>query len=129
MLQKFTIESLASVDAGMLKAAFESALRRAQDDCTDRPGVKAARKVVITATLEPEVDDAGDSKTINVKFYVEDKLPKRGGRATNMVAARGGLAWNDESPDDVAQMTFGELGPRDSNGIRSVDREEVANAR
>lgn len=129
MLKKFSIECLADIDAGMLKAAFESAIKRAQDDCVDRPGVKDARKVIITASIEPCSDEAGDANSVDVRFYVEDKLPKRGGRKTNMACARGGLAYNDESPDDVAQMTFGELGPRDPQGISRVNRTEVADAR
>lgn len=131
MIQKFNIESLASIDNGMLRAAFEAAVKRAREDCTDRPGVKEARKVVLTMTIEPcSDDDAGSADSVDVRFFVEEKLPKRGGRKTNMLCGRGGMAYNDGSPDDVDQLTFGDLGPRDESGIARAEQSVrgVANA-
>lgn len=103
--ERFTLTSLASMDQGRIALAFEAALSRCNEDCKDRPGVKAARKVTITATLQPNME-GDDLDSVNVTFHISDNVPKRASKAYNMAAGRDGLVFNDVAPDNAKQGTL-----------------------
>lgn len=104
-LEKFTLATLAEMDGGRIKLAFEQAMKRCEDDCKDRPSVKTARKINLIVTLEP-VPDGNDLESVNVQFKITDSVPKRESKTYNMSAARGGLLYNDVSPENVKQATL-----------------------
>ena len=105
-LEKFDITSLATIDGGEIREAFEDALKRCRLDCQSRPGVQKPRKVSITANLVPICDDNGKLGSCDVQFEVTDSLPKRVSPNYNMKATRTGLLFNEESPQDVNQGTL-----------------------
>lgn len=104
-LEKFSIATLAKMDQGRIAAALEQALKRCEDDCKDRPAVKDARKVNLLISLEP-VEDGGELESVDITFKITDTVPKRCSKTYNMKAARGGLLFNELSPDDVNQKTL-----------------------
>jgi hypothetical protein len=105
-LEKFTLGTLAEMDNGRIKTAFEQALDRCRFDCEDRPSVEGARKIVLTVTMEPIPTDAGELDTVDVSFDLQERLPKRGSKTYNMQAVAGGLLFNELSPDEVRQKTL-----------------------
>lgn len=109
-LEKFDLATLADMDGGRIRVAFEAALRRLEADCRDRPGVKSARKLALLVQLEPVADD-GQLDSVNVTFRITDTVPKRESKAYNMAAVPGGLLFNDSSPEDVHQMSL-DMAPR-----------------
>ncbi len=111
-LEKFTIETLATMDGGRIKEAFEQALARARIDCADRPGVPSSRKVMLVATMAPVCTPAGALESCSISFEISDTLPKRVSNTYDMKAVRGGLLFNEVSRDDVNQMTIDETGPQ-----------------
>jgi hypothetical protein len=60
-----------------LEAAFDAALAHAHQDITNRPKVKAPRKVVLELALTPT--DSGEDvvDAINVQFSIDQKIPKQ----------------------------------------------------
>lgn len=105
MLEKFTLATIAEMDGGRIKTAFEQALKRIEADCKDRPGVKAARKLELVLTMTPIADD-GELDSVDVTFRIKDAVPKRESKSYNMQAVAGGLLFNDASPEDVRQMSL-----------------------
>jgi hypothetical protein len=111
-VEKFTLASLIDIDGGRIREAWEQALRRCRDDCHDRPGVAKGRKVTLHAILTPVCEPDGSLGSVDVSFEIDDSLPKRQSPSYNMRAARGGLLFNELSPDDINQRTLDEVGPR-----------------
>ncbi len=128
-LEKFSLQTLAEMDGGRIRLAFEAALKRLEADCKDRPGVKTARKLALLVSMEPVADD-GELDSVNVTFRITDTIPKRQSKAYNMQAVPGGLLFNDASPDDVHQMSL-DMAPkptaqRESSSRRDREEEEMA---
>ena len=134
-LEKFTLATLADMDGGRIKAAFEQALDRCRYDCEDRPAVDGARTITLTVKMKPVANDNGDLGSVDVTFDLNEKLPKRGSKSYNMQAVVGGLLFNELSPDEVKQKTLdmaGKNGPRavaDGKAEAAGEVREVANAR
>jgi hypothetical protein len=68
--------TLPEVANGLLAAAIDHELSRVQSDITDRPNVRAKRKVVIELLLSPA--DSGEDivDAVDVQFTVYSKGPK-----------------------------------------------------
>lgn len=111
-IEKLDLGSLERLDQGRVGVSFEHALRRAEADCKDRPGVKAARTVTLVATIIPVQDEKGELDTCNVAFCVHESIPKRKSRVYNMTASPGGLLFNELSPDNIKQATIDDVGPK-----------------
>jgi hypothetical protein len=108
-LHQLSLESLAKMDGGKVGAAFELALKRALLDCEDRPGVTKARVITLQVGVIPLAaadDDICD--TVRFQCVVTDSVPKRQTRPYSAQLRAGGMAaFNDESLDDVNQMSLG----------------------
>lgn len=113
MITMLTMGTLAEIDNGRLREAFEQALRRAQTDCKDRPALEKARKITLQLSMVPIVGDSGDLESCNVEFQIKEALPPRDTRTFNMAADEAGLYFNDLSPKDIRQRSLDEgPGPR-----------------
>lgn len=111
-LQPLNLTSLAALDGGRIREAFDQAIERCRADCADRPGIGAVRKVTLLVTMKPLMDESGELDSCDVDFQVQDSAPKRRTRAYNMRATRhGGLQFNELSPDDASQRTLDEVEP------------------
>jgi len=115
-LHELTLESLAKLDGGRVGTAFQLSLKRAIQDCEDRPGVKKPREIVIKLGILP-VAAADDAICDEVAWqaHITDTVPKRQTRVYSArVRAGGKAAFNDESLDDVNQMSLGLDGDDDA---------------
>lgn len=119
-LEKFNLATIADMDGGRIRAAFEQALARLEADLKDRPAVKTARKLELILDLTP-VSDGGELDSVNVKFRVKDNVPKRESKAYNMQAVAGGLLFNDASPEDVRQKTL-DMAPKPGAQVEGSSR-------
>lgn len=117
-LEKFDLATLATIDQGRLKEAFDQAFARLVEDCKDRPELKKARKLTLTVEVEPRTEQ-GSLDSVDVSFAFKEVIPNRESRTYNMTAGRGGVLWNELSPDEVRQKTL-DMAPKPK---------EVANAR
>lgn len=109
MLEKLELKSLAALDDGRVREAFEQALRRCILDCKDRPAVLDPRSVALVATMVPIISDDGQQlESCNVQFEIHDKIPKRKTKVYNMREKGSNLLFNELSKDDVRQGTLDE---------------------
>jgi hypothetical protein len=110
-IEKFRLESLATIDGGRIKEAFEQAFARLVADCHDRPDLKAARKLGLIVIVEP-ISDGGTLNSIDVNFEMKDSLPKRESRSYNMALDQGGhVVFNELSPEEIRQRTLDMASP------------------
>lgn len=115
-LVQFDIASLAQIDEGRISEALAQAMRRVESDLRDRPGHKGKRKVVLEIVYEPGPSDSNDLESVDVTFNVKETMPKRESRAYNMIAARHGLMFNENVPEDAKQTSLvDEVGKKVSN--------------
>lgn len=119
-LEKFSLGALSTIDNGKVAAAFAHALRRCEEDCKDRPAVDTARTIMLDIQITPVVGDDGALESVNVSFRIKNSVPERQSKTYNktynMQATRGGLLFNELSPDDVRQGTLDSPGPRAVGG-------------
>ena len=113
MLKQLCLGDLALVADGKLAAAVAIHLRKVTDDCQDRPGSDAARKVTIDFFITPSIDpDTGQCDDVNIEFEVGSKVPKHRTRPVNMKIRKSSqgpqLLFNDLSPDNADQRTLDE---------------------
>lgn len=103
---RLDLEALLTIDEGRVRETFQQALHRLETDCRDRPGLKDARKLRLNVELRPIPDDSGDLGEVDVKFFIEESLPKRKTRAYTMRAERDGLFYQPYSPHDPNQTSL-----------------------
>lgn len=123
-LEKFSLASLATIDSGRVKVAFDQALRRVEEDCRDRPIVDTARKVTITAIIKPNATEAGELASCDLRVEISDNLPKRQSQTYNMASTPGGLLYDELSPEDVDQKTLELTEPREVDTGRTTEEPE-----
>lgn len=119
MIEKFQLTSLAVLDQGRVREAFEQAMRRLEADCKDRPNDPANRKVSLHMTMVPVANESGELESCNVQFQIVDQIPKRKTKVYNMKSTRGGLVFNELSPEDIRQGTLDDVpAPRSAANAR-----------
>lgn len=106
-LKVFTLEALAELSGGDVKADFESVLAGLVKDCTGRPSIKKKRQVSIVVDVEPVLAQDGTCDNVTVNVQVASKCPAKTIPAHVMQATvKGGLKFNPSSPDDPNQKTI-----------------------
>jgi hypothetical protein len=113
-LVQLTLESLKDLDDGRVSAAFVHELKRAVQDCMDRPGDKHARSVSLEFKVTPIVADDGSCEGADGEFDIKSKVPTRKSKTYSFKTNKQGhLSFSSNSPDNVDQTTFEDL---DGNG-------------
>jgi hypothetical protein len=109
-LQRLSLESIKELDGGAALETFQTAVRRAVQDCIDRPGDRRARKVNLQLSLVPvpviegNTIDCDGAKGI---FQCRVKIPDWETREVDFgVQNSGDLIFNPDSPRDHRQMTM-----------------------
>jgi hypothetical protein len=109
-VKELTLDSLLALDGGRVATAFQHALRRALDDCRDRPGEERARVVSLQLEMVPVCDESGLCDEVTAGFQVNDKIPTRKSKKYSMgirSGADGPMAvFNADSLDNVNQGTL-----------------------
>lgn len=128
-LERFELSSLATIDSGRVRAAFDFALERCIADLKDRPNVRAARILTIAVAMAPVSDEEGNLVSGDVKFTIRDNVPKRQSKTYNMTVGRSRLSFNELSPDDARQRTLDELrSPRSTEPREDAEKDQVTHA-
>ena len=109
MLHELSLDTMKHAAQGKVDAAVGHHLKRAAEDCYDRPGCDAAREVAILIKIKPVVDQDGMCESVNTEFEVSSKVPKHVSAPVNCGLRKGGkMVFNDMSEDDVHQRTIDE---------------------
>lgn len=116
MLTELTFKSLADLDGGKIGKAFAIHARKLTDDCIDRPGSKAPRKLSIELIVTPVLDpNTGECDDVNIEAEIGSKVPKHRSRPINCQVRKtskgGQLVFNDFSLDNVDQRTLDQESP------------------
>jgi hypothetical protein len=111
---KLSMQTIQEVDDGRIAAAFNIALERAIADLDDRGADKKTRKIALTVTLKPVVQE-GQVEEIEADFQVITKTPALQSRTYRM-QPRGGksLLFNAAAPENANQGTLDDLKPGDA---------------
>lgn len=108
-IEKFKLATLATIDDGRIREAFEQALKRCETDCKDRPALKDPRRVTLSAVLVPIVGDNGEMESCDVQFQIVDAIPRRKSKVYNMKSTPSGLLLNELSAHDINQRTLDDI--------------------
>lgn len=110
---ELTLKSLEELDDGRVSKAFAHELRRAVQDCLDRPRDKKARTVTLELSLTPCVTDEGgiiEATGADGEFSIKSKVPTRKSKTYSFKAnKKGQLAYSSESPENADQLTFDDV--------------------
>lgn len=102
-LHNLSLESLVHLDCGNAALAFDRALRRAIDDCVDRPREERARKIVLQCEITPECGDDGQCDDLSVTIQVKEIIPAMSTTPTLMTVRKQGqqrmLVFESEQED------------------------------
>lgn len=111
MKKILTLESLKELNSGLPAHAWQKKLEHVVRDCVDRPGDGSSRKVVMTLSVVPKVDDSGVCDAVEAEIEIVAKTPPLRTRKYEMgVNAKGVATFNDESPESIKQGTLDEVG-------------------
>ncbi len=109
MIHQFTFDDLGVLDGGALKMAIEEKLAECVRDCMNRPLETKARTVTLGLKITPVVSGR-DIERVEVAFVVSHKTPPIAPRAFTMEPTyKGGLKFNDMSPDNPQQETLDKI--------------------
>lgn len=101
------LQSLAELDLGKGAEAFQVLLKRAVEDCMDRPGDKTARKVALEIHIVPVMEQGGDCTEVSAEIHCTARVPTYRTKPYSMGVRKGGmLVFNPDSPDNINQTTF-----------------------
>lgn len=113
---QLTLSSLKDLDDGRVSKAFDHEIKRAVQDCIDRPGDKKARTVMIELELTPVVSTEGgilETEGCKGEFTIRSKVPSRKSKTYEFKANKQGhLSYSSNSPEAADQTTFDDVNPK-----------------
>jgi hypothetical protein len=108
-----TLAELPRLDGGKVEAAFNLALRKLAEDCDDRPGLDAARKLNFEIELKPTSDDHGVLEGVDLQWSIKPSVPKLQSRKQRLacrVTEKGGQLTFDDQTRDARQPALDDVG-------------------
>jgi hypothetical protein len=110
MLKKFGINDLPTLDDGRVAATVDKLIRTVVEDCSNRPGVGAARDVTLKIKIKPQTDERGMCTDVHVDVVSSCTVPNGQSKTFAMaVRPNGTVLFNDLSPDQPRQHTTDEV--------------------
>lgn len=96
-----SLSTLHEVEDGELATEFDGLLRNLVRDCLAKPGVKKARKLVVTLEIWPVLASDGTCDQIDIVPVVKATVPNRSLAAHRMSTTRnGGARFMPSNPMD-----------------------------
>ena len=112
---KLNLTSLNDLDDGRVAKAFEHELRRAVQDCVDRPKDKNKRTVTLELALEPILSDDGgiiECEGAHGEFKIKSHVPTRKSKTYDFrVNKAGHLSYSANSPDNADPTALDDINP------------------
>lgn len=105
--EQLTLASLNDLDSGKAAECFQRLLKRAAEDCMDRPGDESKRTVTLKVLLSPVMDQDGDLSEVRTEIQCEAKFPAYRTKEYSMTVRKGGMVvYNPDSLGNANQKTF-----------------------
>ena len=109
MKVSLTLDTVTQLDNGTVSVAFQRHIKRAVEDCMDRPGDKSKRQVIMNCILEPVIADDGSCERVNFEIKLRSEVPPHRSRISSCEPRKGGLLlFNPETPENVNQLSLHE---------------------
>ncbi len=106
-LENLKLASLDLLDDGRVAIAWQKQLARAVQDCLDRPGESAARKVTLEFQVIPVQEPDGSADNVRGEFQVKSSIPNQRSKPYEFTANKSGhLVFNVHSPEVIDQKTI-----------------------
>ncbi len=100
-------ENLKVLDEGKVAATLDTMLKRAVQDCMDRPAETKARLVTMQIEITPDMEPGGDCTKANAQIQFASKLPAYRTRVLSMGIRRNAtLVFNEDEYDDFDQRSL-----------------------
>lgn len=98
---ELTLSNLKDLDQGKVPIMFGLELKKALQDCLNRPSLKKARKVTLELEITP-VANEGECEKVLIGFDVKSRIPPRRTEAVPLGITHAGQAWfYNEEPEDL----------------------------
>ena len=106
-LQEIDFVSLADMDDGKLNMVLRKHLKRASEDCQDRPADQKPRKVVIEIGYVPLLEPQGDATDSWMQVKIRSNIPDHVSKPYSVGMRRNGtFVFNNNSLNNVNQNTI-----------------------
>lgn len=106
-MQQLSLQQLADLDDGRIATAFDQAVKRAAQDCDDRPGDDRPRKVILEIAFAPVLSADGICDSVKSQIQIKDAMPTRKSRVYDFGLRKGGLfVYQPMALDNHRQGTF-----------------------
>lgn len=103
----FDAKTLAVLDDGVVAAMLNAHIRRAAQDCADRPGDVKPRLITLTIGIVPVPDQSGVADKAAAQCAVKSKMPDHKSRPVSLILKpNGNLLFNPDSLENVDQGTL-----------------------
>lgn len=106
-LREIDFATLADMDDGKLNLVLRHHVKRASEDCQDRPADNKPREVIVKLTFVPIMEDDGDAYDAGMQVCVSSKVPTHKSKAYSVGMRRNGtFVCNLNSLGNVNQNTI-----------------------
>jgi len=106
-LREVDFNSLSEMDDGVLNLVLRKHLKRAADDCMDRPGDQKPRKIKIEIGYVPMLLPSGEAYDAGMQVKIASSIPDHVSQAYNVGMRKNGtFVFNANALDSVNQNTM-----------------------
>lgn len=100
VMEVLKLDTIKDLDDGRVAIAFDQNMKRAVQDCMDRPSDKKSRKVSIVCNVTPIVAVSGECEGAEVDFELKTSVPVQRTRSYTLIPNKvGHLKFSKNSPD------------------------------
>lgn len=105
--QQLSLEAIAELDDGRISEAIAQAIKRAAQDCDDRPGDDRPRKIIMEIAFSPVLSQDGMCDSVKSQIQIKETVPTRKSKVMDFGLRKGGMfVFQPLSLDDHRQSTF-----------------------
>lgn len=109
----FTLDTLGDLDDGTVRHLVNAAIDEAIEDCDARPMLDKTRKITVTLSVTPVIDNAGAMKGVDAEAAVKLTLPPRVANADYLATTIKGDHVIAHLPDARQDQLFGRTNPEE----------------
>ena len=99
--------TLSLLDDGKLEELLAAQLKMMAQDCIDRPGETAPRKVIVEFVIKPKMTPEGNCDESEIHIECKGKLPVKRTHSFPMLTTKAGFKFNREFPESRDQKGLG----------------------
>lgn len=103
-LKGLTLEGISKIDGGRFAEAFQRHLLRVGQDCYDRPGDSKERKVSLSVSVKPKLDQDGMCESVDLQLETTSTVPKHRSKKFDMgLKPNGNVLYQEDNLENHGQ--------------------------